>query len=297
MKSRIIITGAIMVGLLSGFVTPASTQTTENSRIANSIAQQASVAEVSPEVNTVVTQNGGGLGVKPKAKAKVKKQTKTSLNMRTGASTKYKVIKTLKKNTTVTLTGSKKGKWVKVSSSSKTGWVSGSYLKSIPSKKSTAKKPTAKQQRDWKVSLPSACRAATIKTIDIKNPKSSRWSMSFSTSANGKNVYYTLRINGKIKPSHPAAKALMKHECGHVLAAIYVKKKGGSAYSKLLNKGWKSSDKMRKEKVADCIADQLGAVRHKTGKGSYTVGYKTKCSSKQKSVAKSIKKYSQYKRY
>jgi mannosyl-glycoprotein endo-beta-N-acetylglucosaminidase len=63
-------------------------------------------------------------------------QTTTNLNMRSGAGTNYKVIITIPKGKTVTAT-EKKGNWYKVSyqytskgkSYTKTGWVSGSYLK------------------------------------------------------------------------------------------------------------------------------------------------------------------------
>jgi mannosyl-glycoprotein endo-beta-N-acetylglucosaminidase len=63
-------------------------------------------------------------------------QTNANLNMRSGAGTNYKVIITIPKGKTVTAT-EKKGNWYKVSyqytskgkSYTKTGWVSGSYLK------------------------------------------------------------------------------------------------------------------------------------------------------------------------
>lgn len=51
-----------------------------------------------------------------------------SLNVRTGPSTKYKVIKAIKKNTVVTYV-SKKGTWYKIKSGKTTGYVSSKYLK------------------------------------------------------------------------------------------------------------------------------------------------------------------------
>ncbi|MBK3496244.1 SH3 domain-containing protein [Viridibacillus sp. YIM B01967] len=68
----------------------------------------------------------------------------TSLNMRSGPSTNYKVVKVLKKGTTVTKV-STKGTWTKVKSSGKTGWVSSKYLKNITTTTaSTTKKAVAK---------------------------------------------------------------------------------------------------------------------------------------------------------
>lgn len=305
MKKNMFISGAVALGfIVSSISAPVSAHTLNDSE-----SQESSLFTTVHESSTMNVQefNGSSVVKTQSKKAKVKKKTKTSLNVRKGASTKYKVIKKLKKNTTVTLTGSKKGKWVKIQSGKTKGWVSSSYLKSIPKAKkgsgiggsnsSKARKPTSKESRDWRAGLPSACKATPIKTIKFTNKKSSRWSMRFVTTTNGSKAWFTLNITGNIKPNHPASRALMKHECGHVLVSIYTKKKGGNSYTKLMNKGWSSKDKMRGEKVADCIADQLGAKRHKSGKGSYKVGYGTKCSSKQKSVAKTITNYSKNKRY
>lgn len=54
--------------------------------------------------------------------------TKANVNLRTGASTKHKVISTVKKNTNVKATGKKSGVWLQVKVGSKTGWIHGSYL-------------------------------------------------------------------------------------------------------------------------------------------------------------------------
>lgn len=61
-----------------------------------------------------------------------------NLNMRTGASTKYKRITTIPKGKAVSYVG-KKGSWYKVKYGSKTGYVSSKYLKKLSSS-STAKK-------------------------------------------------------------------------------------------------------------------------------------------------------------
>ncbi len=61
-----------------------------------------------------------------------KYKTKANLNVRKGASTKYKRIMTLKKGAVVTATYKKtvsNKKWYKVKYKSKTGWVSATYLK------------------------------------------------------------------------------------------------------------------------------------------------------------------------
>jgi len=216
-----------------------------------------------------------------------------TLNMRSGASTKHKVVKNLKKNNVVSKTGKKSGKWVQIKVSKTTGWVHSSYL---TAKKSTSYAPakprvaTASEQKAWTASLPAACKKVQIKEfIHVnKNKNGASFKASAKYDSKGK-MYFTLSIDGNMKPTDGAAKALMKHECGHVLMDIYSKGKGKTNFQNTLSKGWASSNKMRVENAADCIADQLGAVRQTK---NYKVGYGTKCSSAQKNVAKTITNYS-----
>ena len=63
----------------------------------------------------------------------IKYKTKTSLNLRSGASTKYKTLVTIPKNKEVTYV-SKSGSWYKVKYGSKTGYVSSSYLTKVATK-------------------------------------------------------------------------------------------------------------------------------------------------------------------
>lgn len=58
------------------------------------------------------------------------KQVTANLNMRTGASTSYKIITVLKKGTKVSVIATS-GSWSKVVYGKKTGWVSSPYLKTV----------------------------------------------------------------------------------------------------------------------------------------------------------------------
>lgn len=69
------------------------------------------------------------------ASSKTKYVTASNLNVRSGSGTTYKVVTTVKKNTSVKVTQTK-GSWEKVTVNGKTGWVSSKYL--------TTKKPTVK---------------------------------------------------------------------------------------------------------------------------------------------------------
>ncbi|MFC9936000.1 MULTISPECIES: D-alanyl-D-alanine carboxypeptidase family protein [Micrococcaceae] len=96
-------------------------------------------------------------GVSGKKAKSTPKQTKgtarttANLNMRTGAGAGNRLLLTIPKGKSVQLTGSKKSGWYQVRYSSKTGWVSGKYLKnnSMPaapkkdSKKSSPEKSTS----------------------------------------------------------------------------------------------------------------------------------------------------------
>lgn len=69
--------------------------------------------------------------------------TRTNVNFRTGASTKYKSIQYLKKHTNVAYTGKKSGGWLQVKVGSKTGWISGNYLVKGNAPKSSVKTSTS----------------------------------------------------------------------------------------------------------------------------------------------------------
>lgn len=74
-------------------------------------------------LSTLATTN---IGASAKS-VKLKVINTNSLNVRTGPSVKYKVIKTIKRNTVVTQT-STKGNWSKIKVGSKTGYASSKYL-------------------------------------------------------------------------------------------------------------------------------------------------------------------------
>lgn len=59
--------------------------------------------------------------------------TATTLNIRSGPSTNYKVVGTLKKGATVSITSSKTG-WYKITAGTKTGWVSSKYIRKSTSR-------------------------------------------------------------------------------------------------------------------------------------------------------------------
>lgn len=67
----------------------------------------------------------------------------SAVNVRTGASTKYRTIGKIKKGTKVKILSTKNG-WYKVKYSNKTGWSSGKYIKKASSSSNVKKKLTVK---------------------------------------------------------------------------------------------------------------------------------------------------------
>lgn len=164
------------------------------------------------------------------------------------------------------------------------------WLEKTPPSSAKPRKATVKEQQDWTSYLPKACQNIEIRNFSLVNPNKKSASFRASVTYDSKgSMYYSLHIDGNLPYNSAPAKALMKHECGHVLMGIYSDTKGRSVFRAELDKGWASSNTLRVENAADCIADELGAVRETK---NYKVGYGTKCSSAQKKVAKTIVNYS-----
>lgn len=98
---------------------------------------QAKTKTINIEKTSTITTVSNSKAVKVSGKYK----TKSALNMRKGASTKYKKIMTLKKGTVVSATYKKTvngKKWFKVKYKGKSGWVSASYIKKYKKTKKVA---------------------------------------------------------------------------------------------------------------------------------------------------------------
>ena len=91
-----------------------------------SLAVLMMLISIAPQ-NDIFTLLGGISKVEA---ATVKYATTANLNMRSGASTKHKVLTVIPKGKQVTLI-SKHGTWYKISYASKTGYVSSQFLKQV----------------------------------------------------------------------------------------------------------------------------------------------------------------------
>ena len=105
--------------------------------------------------------------------------TKANVNMRSGAGTKYKVVKVVKANKTVTILG-QKGSWYKVKYNGKTGYISKSYVikKNYTVKKYSGKYKTKVALTVRKGPGTNYVKAGTLKkgtVVTVKGKTSNGW--------------------------------------------------------------------------------------------------------------------------
>ncbi|MBD8006811.1 D-alanyl-D-alanine carboxypeptidase family protein [Bacillus norwichensis] len=87
--------------------------------------------------------------------------TASTLNVRTGNSTKYKRLGYLKKNEQINVTGTTSNNWYRITFKGKTGYVSGAYLKAAPKKKTPA--------NDGKIIKASGEYTVTASTLNVRS--------------------------------------------------------------------------------------------------------------------------------
>lgn len=158
-----------------------------------SVAMLATVA-VSPIHQYNAPSIGEEVGaLQAKKIKKVTMQTTANLNMRSQASTKGKVLKTIPRGTKVS-TDTKIGSWYKVSYKGKIGYVSGSYLKTV----ATTTKPTTPAVKEQKFSTK---KYKTSASLNIRTLPSTKGKV-LKTIPKGKQVYSNTRSNGWYKVSY-----------------------------------------------------------------------------------------------
>ena len=94
-------------------------------------------------IATVMAAAGIGVVVGGQANAASSYSTTANLNVRTGPSTKYSIVTTLKKGTSVQASGSVANGWLPITYKGKTAYVSASYLKATSTSATTTTANTA----------------------------------------------------------------------------------------------------------------------------------------------------------
>lgn len=150
--------------------------------------------------------------------------------------------------------------------------------------KTDTKVPSSIEEKQWKDALPKVCKDVEILKFDIKPNGTNSASYLFSTKIDrvSKN-YFEITIDGEIDPLSDRGRAIMLHECGHVLMTKYDQSHGRAQWIQFLDRGWSNTITNRVELLADAIADELGADRKSTN-----VGYTHSFTKAQRQLAKEL---------
>ncbi|RST74218.1 N-acetylmuramoyl-L-alanine amidase [Siminovitchia acidinfaciens] len=136
--------------------------------------------------------------------------TANSLNVRTGNSTKYSSLGSLKKNNQVNVTGKTSNNWYQIKFKGKTGYVSGAYLRAKPVAAKPAPKPASKpaakpKSAPAKASKVSGTYIVTASSLNVRTGNSTKHSSLGSLKKNNQvsvtgktsNNWYQIKYKGK----------------------------------------------------------------------------------------------------
>lgn len=211
---------------------------------------------------------------KPKAKKINYKYTTAKLSMRTGSSTKYKVVKTLPRGTKVVVKSARPG-WGKVSALGKTGWVSSKYLSNNKPKAIKAKPKTKATPKYSKNSLQGKAQSY-LKSFGCANVPVT-WVNSNRFNGQVDLSKQTMKLNKKM-PAY-RLKYVTAHECHHIKQARAYKGDWDRMFRDM-KRAHPGVNKMTAlERNADCATRRLGIKEW---------NYTKNCSAKQKAAAKRI---------
>ena len=206
--------------------------------------------------------------------------TKANVNMRSGAGTKYKVVKVVKANKTVTILG-QKGSWYKVKYNGKTGYISKSYVikKNYTVKKYSGKYKTKVALTVRKGPGTNYVKAGTLKkgtVVTVKGKTSNGW---LQITYKGATRYisgsskYVVKYTAPVKNNAPVINVedtytLTKGEDFEyaMLNATATDKEDGDLTSKIDFSGLVDTRKVGDYTVKLTVKDSKGATATKTVK-------------------------------
>ena len=206
--------------------------------------------------------------------------TKANVNMRSGAGTKYKVVKVVKANKTVTILG-QKGSWYKVKYNGKTGYISKSYVikKNYTVKKYSGKYKTKVALTVRKGPGTNYVKAGTLKkgtVVTVKGKTSNGW---LQITYKGATRYisgsskYVVKYTAPVKNNAPVINVedtytLTKGEDFEyaMLNATATDKEDGDLTDKIVFSGQVNVNKVGEYKVTLTVTDKGGKTATKSVK-------------------------------
>ena len=206
--------------------------------------------------------------------------TKANVNMRSGAGTKYKVVKVVKANKTVNILG-QKGSWYKVKYNGKTGYISKSYVikKNYTVKKYSGKYKTKVALTVRKGPGTNYVKAGTLKkgtVVTVKGKTSNGW---LQISYKGATRYisgsskYVAKYTAPVKNNAPVINVedtytLTKGEDFEyaMLNATATDKEDGDLTDKIVFSGVVNTGKVGEYTITITVKDSKGATATKSVK-------------------------------
>ncbi|NNV07901.1 SH3 domain-containing protein [Geobacillus sp. C56-T2] len=191
-------------------------------------------------------------------------QTTANLNMRTGAGTKYKVIMTIPKGKTVTAT-ERLGDWYKVSYDytvkgrkyTRTGWVSGDYLKKLTSQSSA--------ERAVKMAVAAPTIYQTTANLNMRTGAGTKYKV-IMTIPKGKTVTATERLGDWYKVSYDYTVKGRKYTRTGWVSGDYLKK--ASSQSPVSASQTAIGNTVRSVAIAKTVYQTTANVNLRTGAGT-----------------------------
>ncbi|WP_144460664.1 SH3 domain-containing protein [Siminovitchia fortis] len=214
--------------------------------------------------------------------------TANSLNVRSGNSTKFSSLGSLKKNNQVTVTGKTSNNWYQFKFKGKTGYVSGAYLKAKPvAAKPAAKKPApAAKNNQIKITKASGTYIVTANSLNVRSGNSTKFSSLGSLKKNNQvtvtgktsNNWYQFKFKGKtgyVSGAYLKAKPVQSAKAKST-KSIKVTKASGTYRVTASTLNVRSGNTASHSKIGSLARGNKVKVTGKTSNGWYRINLKGK---------------------
>lgn len=182
--------------------------------------------------------------------------TASTLNVRSGKSTKNKIIGSVKKGTKLSVQKKESNGWYKIKYKNKTGYVSGSYVKKTTSSSSSTSKASTSSKTTYKV---------TASTLNVRSGKSTKNKVIGSVKKNTKLTVQKKESNGWYKITY-------KGKTGYVSGSYVKVNKPSSNSTSNKSSGSTSSKSSTSSKTSYIVMASSLNVRNGAGTNYKSIG-------------------------